>query len=244
MDSHRVMRALAWTGPVCIAIVMLGWAVLAGFLPPPDPAMTADQVKALWLDDTTLRTIGMLVAFWGSILLLPFSVAIGLALARDNRALAITQFSLGAFGIVFFAANFLLLATLGFDPERPAETTKMIHDIGFIFTFAPVAPFTFQDFVIGLGILAVPRSVFPRWVGYVNLWVGVLFIPATIVPFFHHGPFAWNGLFAFWIPVGVFVVWFLTMSWAIRRIPAPTTVPGVPATSPAPPGSAAVGGGL
>jgi hypothetical protein len=235
MDSHRVMRALAWAGPACILGVLLGWMVMAGFLPPPDPARSAEEVKAFWQDGTGMKTAGMLVAFWGGVLFLPFATAISLALARDSRALAFTQFGLGAFGIAFFAANFLLLATLGFDPDRSADSIKLVNDVGFIFTFASVAPFTFQDFVICAAILKSKDSVFPRWVAYLNLWVGILFIPATVVPFFDHGPFAWNGLFAFWIPVGVFVPWFFVMCWAIRRVPAPVAADSraIPAVDPA-----------
>jgi hypothetical protein len=44
----------------------------------------------------------------------------------------------------------------------------------------------------------------PRWVGYTSIWVGVLSLPGVVIPFFKSGPFAWNGIFAFWLPAILF----------------------------------------
>ena len=56
------------------------------------------------------------------------------------------------------------------------------------------------------------QPVFPRWVGYFNFWVGLLFVPGGMITFFKSGPFAWNGIIAFWIPASVFGTWFLVMT--------------------------------
>ena len=63
--------------------------------------------------------------------------------------------------------------------------------------------------------------VLPRWVGYYNVWVAIGIVPGCMSVFFRTGPFAWNGLFPFWIPVCVFaslfIVMFATLASAINR---------------------------
>jgi hypothetical protein len=57
----------------------------------------------------------------------------------------------------------------------------------------------------------------PRWVGFMNLWVAVLFIPGGFLTFFKTGPFAWNGVFVYWIPLVVFLGWYLVMVVLLRQ---------------------------
>ncbi|WP_236977409.1 MULTISPECIES: hypothetical protein [Mycobacterium] len=204
-----------------IALVLLGWMVLAGFLPPPSPDLSPEQVADLWSHHTNAKRLGMVMCVWGGTLYVPFTLAVGLLLRRTEvgeRVLSTTQTALGTFGTVFFTLNFLILAVVAFRPARPSEITQQLHDLGFIMTFSPVAPFTLQYIAIGTAIL-LDRSaapIFPRWVAYANLWIGLLLVPACLIPFFKDGPLAWNGILSFWIPVVVFVAWFAVMFWAMR----------------------------
>jgi hypothetical protein len=220
-DTDRKLLWLVWTGPVGIALVLTGWMALAGFLPPPSPNLSLDGVSAVWQDHTSLKRLGMITCVWGGALYVPFTIAIALVMRRieRDRILSTTQAALGTFGTVFFTLNFLILAVTAFRPDRPSEVTQALHDVGFTMTFSPVAPFTFQYIAIGLAIVLdrSPRPLFPRWVGYANFWVGLLFVPASLIPFFKTGPLAWNGLLSFWIPVAVFAAWFFIMFWALRR---------------------------
>jgi len=224
----RRLMVLAWSGPVGIALVLLGWMVLAGFLPPPSPDLSPQQVADVWAQHTNLKRLGMIICVWGGTLYVPFTVAVGLLLRRTeagDRVLSTTQTALGTFGTVFFTLNFLILAVVAFRPARPSEITQQLHDLGFIMTFSPVAPFTLQYIVIGVAILLdrSVRPVFSRWVAYANFWIGLLLVPACLIPFFKAGPLAWNGILSFGIPVAVFVAWFVVMFCAINAAVLRTT---------------------
>ena len=52
----------------------------------------------------------------------------------------------------------------------------------------------------------------------------VLLLPAVLLPFFKTGPFAWHGIFQFWLAALVFFGWMAVMSVmlikAVRAQPA------------------------
>lgn len=82
-----------------------------------------------------------------------------------------------------------------------------------------VVPGSVQNFAIAFTILSDDGEppVFPRWLAYVNLFTAVLFTPGALIPFFKFGPFAWNGLFGFWIPGVFFCTWVVVMFFALRK---------------------------
>ena len=62
---------------------------------------------------------------------------------------------------------------------------------------------------------AVP--IFPRWLGYFNVWAAVLFIPGTAISYFHVGPLAWDGAFTYWLPLVAFGAWITVVSQQMLR---------------------------
>jgi hypothetical protein len=179
-------------------------------------------VAHLWSEHTNLKRIGLTLCFWSGPLYATFMVALWYLLRRNaprNQVLNVGQLALGIFGTVFVTVNFLILLVVAFRPDRDPDSLQALHDLGFIMSVMPAAPFTFQYFLIGLAILQnrSAEPLIPRWVGYLNFWVAILFVPAAAVPFFTHGILAWNGLLGFWIPGVIFAVWMWAMFWAMYR---------------------------
>jgi hypothetical protein len=97
--------------------------------------------------------------------------------------------------------------------------------MSWIMLVMPWIPFMAQYFAFAFAILSDPRPqpVFPRWLAYFNIWAEVMFTPAIILPFFKTGPFAWNGLFVFWIPAAAFTaLFFVNATCLIKAINAET----------------------
>ena len=95
----------------------------------------------------------------------------------------------------------------------------LLNDLGWIMLLMTFTTFVVQNFAIGLCILGDKRErpTLPRWVGYFNFWVGVLFIPGGLLTFFKTGPFAWDGLFVWWVPLIVFFIWYVAMFVLLRN---------------------------
>lgn len=219
--TRRYLLMMIWAGPVCILLAGIGWVAFCQFLPPPSPDMTPAEVQDLWSEDTNLKRIGLTLAFWGGPLYIPFILAISALLRRDprQRELSIAQAGVGIFATVFVTLNFLVLLVVAFRPERDGEVMQVMHDLGFMMTVMPAAPFTVEYLLIGAAILMsnTDTCAFPRWVGYFSIWTAILFLPACAVPFFKDGLLAWNGLLGFWVPGIVFMVWMVAMTWVMHR---------------------------
>ena len=95
----------------------------------------------------------------------------------------------------------------------------VLNDFAWLLLIMTLSPFFVQLMTVGLAIISDNSAtpVFARWVGYFNIWVAILFIPGALITFFKTGPFAWNGLLAFWLPLAVFFAWYLVMFPALIK---------------------------
>ncbi len=48
--------------------------------------------------------------------------------------------------------------------------------------------------------------------GYLSIWAALLSAPGFAAILFHSGPFAWSGLLVLWIPLLIFLVWWITLA--------------------------------
>jgi hypothetical protein len=206
----------AWCGPICIVLFGIGAWPLAHIIPPHLPSASAAEIAAIYQQDVNVFRSGILVLMLGAAFLLPFSSAISMQMTRiEGRlpVLALTQFGAGALGVLILTIPTLIFTATAFRPERAPELILLLSDLAWLTFAMPFGPAVIQSFAIGLAIISDKNTkpLFPRWVGFFNFWVAILFMPAGMIAFFKSGPFAWNGLIAFWIPAIVFGAWFMVM---------------------------------
>ena len=207
----------AWSGPLLMVLFGLGFWVFAQYMPPHSPAMSAEGIAAIFQNNANMIRIGQVFLIAAAALAVPFAAAITMQMIRiEGRqpVLAYAQLGSGILGAVFLLLPGLLWSAAAFRPERAVEITQFVNDLSWIILLFTFSPAFVQLVCIGLAILGDKgkATVFPRWSGYVNLWVAVTFLPAALIPFFKSGPFAWDGLFGFWIPAGAFFAWLALMS--------------------------------
>src|SRR5436190_123684 len=156
----------------------------------------SEDVPRSWLADTGLSTRSQIACAWSGLGLIVVVVA----------------------GFLLLASMIILLVAT-FRPDRSPEITQTLNDLGWITLFITVPAFSTQALVIGIATLRnnPPVQVYPRWVGYVNIWVAILFLPALLIPFFKTGAVSWQGALVYWLAFIVFFIWILVLAWAIRR---------------------------
>lgn len=190
------------------------FVVLAGFLPPSDPMASAPAITDMYIDNPVAIKLGLVISMAGSALLVPFGAAISGQLKRIDgaKALADTQMvSCALLSLEFITPIGVWMAVAFRADDRPVDVTRAIHDLGWILFMTVIWSLWVQLVAIGVAVLLDRRTnpVLPRWYGYLSLWEAVLILPAGLVLFFKDGPFAWNGVFVWWVPVTAFLVWFL-----------------------------------
>ena len=152
----------------------------------------------------------------------PWTVVITVQLKRiegRSAVMAYTQLALGAAFILVFVVPAVFWQAAAFRPLDNLEITQRLNDLAWMGFLLPVPVITVQGLAITLAILSDKSfsPVFPRWVGWFNLWAQLIFLPGVLIPFFKNGILARNGLLAFWIPVAVFTAWMIVLSVMLLR---------------------------
>lgn len=214
-------KLCAWGGPWCAAFFGVG-LLLAGFVPPPAPGLDAASVAALYQNNTTGIRLGMVLSLLG---IAGYVALVGVISAQLRRIPGVgrlapdLQTGAGSIGVLTVMFPVMLFGIAAFRPERDPALTQLLNDVGWLIIIPAFPTFLAQFAAIAFGILQDQGSqpVFPRWAAYFNAWVGVLFVPGGFAYFFQSGPFAWNGLLAFWVAAGAFFVWLLVMCGLVLR---------------------------
>lgn len=211
----------AWGGPASTFCWLLGFFALAGFIPPLAPSAGAPEIARYYAEHHSMILLGMWVVMLGGALMGPFWGALHTQMKRIEgyySPLANVQFGLGMIVILLFVMPCFSMATAAFRPERSAELVQLMNDAGWLPFVAGFHCTFIQLLCIGLCILQdTEQKVFPRWLAFFNFWVALLLVPAGCAMFFKTGPFAWNGLLAFWLAVVVFCSWYLLLFWYVRK---------------------------
>ena len=215
--NQRTHIACTWAGPLFVLFFVLG-LFIAGDIPPPSPSLTPLQIATIFKEHTTSIQIGLLIVLACQGLYAIFCAELTVQMRRiegEHSPLAFAQLGLAVLAILLAIVPmmFQLAATFRIN-ERSDFTFQLLSDLTwlpFIGAWFTVVP---QWAVTGIAILQDTREqpIFPRWSGYANLWFAVLSLPSTGLYFLKVGPFAWDGMLAFWLAGGAFFGWAIIMT--------------------------------
>ena len=161
----------------------------------------------------------------GAGLTAPWVAAISAQMKRiegEYAPLTYLQLGTGMLGVLILILPMFAMQVAAFRPDRDPDLQLLTNDLAWIPFIGIYICAVLQNIAIGVCALSdTEGKVFPRWLGYFNLWIALLFFGGTLIYFFKSGPFAWNGIFAFWLPLSLFALWigvmFLVLRSAIQR---------------------------
>jgi len=220
--SYRVQRAMAWCGVPLMVLTFAGF-ILARLLPvPPGANLSAEQIAQFYGAHPTMSRLGFLLACVGLGCLAPLVALISTQMMRIDGAppaLANLQ-QIGGTGVLMVTVLPLIIMNVAaFRPDRNPVVTQAINDLAWLLLITPIVLFLLQEIPIAIAIF-LDRSknpVFPRWVGYANLWIPLTFLPAFLPYFAKTGPVSWQGILVFYLGLATFGAWVIIMMWALLR---------------------------
>jgi hypothetical protein len=219
--NKRIQLWCVWAGPLAVVLYLVCFWGIAHFVPPPSPHWSALHVATFFGQHHTRIRIGQLGGLIASTLFFPFFAVISAQMWRVERGqpvLAMIQFGGAVLLLVFFVVCSVLWIGASFRSDLSPQTVRMLNDLSWL-TFVMVFP----AYVLQMVCIAIvaftepgPDPVWPRWAGYFNLWTGITGMGGGLAVFFKHGPFAWNGLIGFYIPIAMFVVWICVTTYLLH----------------------------
>ena len=211
-----------WSAAAFFLLWLVGFVVFARWIPPLPPWEGAQQIADLFRARAVPIMTGMVLMIVGSALYLPWTATLADLIKEiegSSHFLSGTQLAAGIMAASTFFLPAMIWATAAFRPGRSPEITQALVDLGWLLFITPIAPFILQYLTLAIAIFADHRAqpAFPRWAGYLQLWISITFLPALAAYFMKRGPLAWNGLFVWWIPFVAFTAWFFIMIALTRR---------------------------
>ena len=211
-QDFSLLRLANWSSLIYCSFGLLGFALLAGFWPPPGPELSAEQIGAHIRAHSFGVAAGMVaMAFAGPFYFVWCSV-ISKIIGRIEGPMGVlsTIELLGGLltGLITFVPAVIWL-TAALRPEtRSAQEIQLFYDFGWMFFDVTFSASSIQMLAVGLAVQRDPRPqpLFPKWTGWLAYAVGLTYLPLVLMPFFQRGPFAWGGLISFWT---VFVMFFV-----------------------------------
>jgi hypothetical protein len=214
---HENLQLALWGCGIGFGLLFFGGLVMfSQFIPPPSPMLTGSDLMALYVPHLPLVKLGIILGLLGSTLLVPWSAMVALQVARMEQGRRVPLWSIFAFGAgcvnaVAFILPFVFWAGAYYRPDRSPELIQLISDMTWLEFLMFFPTFSFQLVCVAMAGLTQKQGpqVFPRWFLFLNLWMALAGSPGVISIFFFSGPFAWNGLIGFWLPVGSYVPFLL-----------------------------------
>jgi hypothetical protein len=215
--SAKHQRVLLWMFTISLIVSLVIGLGSAHYVPQPNNSMSVGEIAGLYRDHVDVYRFVFMINMFAGGFYFCYTAVISAQLRRIEgsvgRVLNYTQLSTGAANGVLLMLPSLLFTAAAFRPDRNPEITVALHDLANIVVLMPIASFTVQQIAIAWAIFSdtSARPVFARWVGHVNLWTGIIYVPAFAMSFFKTGPLSFDGVVAFTIPVIAYLLWYVVM---------------------------------
>ncbi|AFC54332.1 MULTISPECIES: hypothetical protein [Mycobacterium] len=214
----KLQRIAAWGGIAMLALFFIFFMLIAKLIPPLSPTASAAAITDFLIANKLRVRVGLALSLLAACVALPWLATICLRVRRVEGkwgVLSMTQIFAGVIFVPGFLFPMMVMAAAAFRPEeRDPQITQALNDVFWLMFVGIVGTLVIQALVLTLASFLdrTEPETFPRWFGYLNAWYALLALPGGAVMIFNDGPLAWNGIFAFWVPLVAFSVWMIAVT--------------------------------
>ncbi|OBH62062.1 hypothetical protein A5684_13790 [Mycobacterium intracellulare] len=201
-----------------LALFFIFFMLIAKLIPPLSPTASAAAITDFLIANKLRVRVGLALSLLAACVALPWLATICLRVRRVEGkwgVLSVTQIFAGVIFVPGFLFPMMVMAAAAFRPEeRDPQITQALNDVFWLMFVGIVGTLVIQALVLTLASFLdrTEPETFPRWFGYLNGWYALLALPGGAVMIFNDGPLAWNGIFAFWVPLVAFSVWMIAVT--------------------------------
>jgi len=224
--SERSQRAILWWGIGMALVYGVVLIFLFEMVPPPSAKWSAERVADFYQENSTQIRWGAVIDGWAGAFMMPILAVVAIQMARVETGGAKIWSALslvsGALMSLFLALPPIFWGVAAYSADRGDEITAMMHQLGLLTLTTTDQYYIFMW--VGVTVLAlrpatqqVKHNPFPRWWGYLSLWITVMFEAGAFAFVPKSGPLSWNGLLVFWSPLSLFGVWITIQCYLIFK---------------------------
>lgn len=212
-QKYSSWRLCAWMGPIFLVGYLCSWGILGFNIPTFDPAISISDLYTHYLNNSSRIRLAMVLSVFFMPFYFVFSCVVSRIMQKIEGAdgpLSIVEQVGGALTTVVGLVAGICWLTAGFRvSERTPEIVRQLHDFGWLMFDTTYMCTSFQMLAAAFVFLSDKRSepLLPRWLCWYTIFVAVVFLPLTLLPFFYSGPFAWSGMLNYWVTLGSWFVW-------------------------------------
>lgn len=217
-NNYTIWRICNWAGLIFAIGYASSWGVMGFNTPPFEPIIDQMTLYNHYVDNNTRIKL----AFVLSIFFMPIYFVWSSVVSRvmqtieGNRGpLSIVEQMGGATTVITGCVAGVCWLTAGFRiEERTPEIVRVLHDFGWLYFDTTFMVTSLQMLAMAVVFLSDKREVplIPKWLNFYTILMAFIFIALLLLPFLYEGPFAWSGLFNFWIALVGWFVWVILMS--------------------------------
>lgn len=207
-----------WSVPFFYTLFGLVFVPLSYMMPPRSPSSSLPEIVAF------MQSPKLLVACT----ILTLSVGLS-AVANACYMVQIRRMSVSPVFLFAFMAGSIVGAMVGclfpmfcfglgaFRPGYDPQILAMLYDFGYLSFIGSLGCFCLNWSMLGLAILLDKNRILPKWLGYYVVWQFMTEFFVATVWIAKTGPFAWDGLLAFWFNMVIYVPWQIIIYVCVFR---------------------------